>query len=816
VDIAAWLHSRGLQQYEQAFRDNAIDATVLPELTADDLKDLGVNLVGHRRRLLAAIAALRSDDAPAPVAPDEQTASTSTAERRQLTVMFCDLVGSTALSSHLDPEDLREIVAAYHRAVAEGVGSFDGFVAKYMGDGVLAYFGYPHAHEDDPERAVRAGLAVVEAVRRLRAPELLQVRIGVATGLVVVGDLIGSGAAQEQAVVGETPNLAARLQALADPEAIVIAENTRRLIGSLFDYQSLGEVEIRGLAAPIRAYRVLGESRVNSRFEALRSGETPLIGREEELELLQRRWAQAKAGAGRVVLISAEPGIGKSRLTEAFGESLKDEPHTRLRYFCSPHYQDSALFPIIGQLKRAAGFESDHTPEEQLAKLQTLVSRTAPAEGDVPLLAELLSLPLPGRYPPLDLTPQRKKERTLEALLRQLTGLARQKPVLLVFEDMQWADPTSRELLDLTVEHVERLPVLWIATFRPEFQPSWTGQPHVTTLSLGRLNREKSDDLVRSIGGSAATLQQEIVDEIVERTDGVPLFLEELTKTVLEAVMAGADGSGAVLAAPAASLAVPATLHASLMARLDRLGAAAKELAQIGAAIGRDFSYEMVAAVAQRADAELRYALGRLVEAGLVYQRGAPPQATFLFKHALVQDTAYSMLLRGPRQALHERIARALEERFPSLAETQPQILAHHLTEARSLEKAVRYWCFAGQQSTAKSALVEAIAQLRRGLLLISDLPDSRERTQQELDLQVTLAGALMGQKATHTPRWPRRLVGQPAWSRRLRVRVRSFTFQCCTAGSPPTMSAASQKPRSSGPRNFCHSRSLRKTPDCC
>jgi len=585
---------------------------------------------------------------------------------------------------------------------------------------------------------------VVEAVRRLPMPELLQVRIGLATGLVVVGDLIGSGAAQEQAVVGETPNLAARLQALAEPDAIVIAETTRRLVGSLFEYQNLGEVEIKGLAAPVPAYRVIGESRVGSRFEALRSGETPLVGREEELELLRRRWAQAKTGAGRAVLISAEPGIGKSRLAEVFRECLEGETHTRLRYFCSPHHQDSALFPFISQLERAANFEREDALSTRLDKLEALIAANAPAEDDASLLGELLSLPSDGRYPALDFTPQRKKEKTFEALLRQLAGLARGRPVSMIFEDLHWADPTSRELLDLTVEHVARIPVLLIVTFRPEFQPPWTGQPHVTTLSLRRLGRDESDELVRGIIGNAAALSSEVVDEIVERTDGVPLFLEELTKAVLE--------TGTVDAVPATSLAVPATLHASLMARLDRLGSTAKEIAQVGAAIGRDFSYQLLAAAAQRTEAELQEALGRLVDTGLIFQRGAPPQATFLFKHALVQDTAYGMLLRGPRQGLHARIAGALEERFPEMMDSQPELFAQHYAEAGLVEQSVACWGKAGHRSVDRSAMAEAAAQFHKGLDQLALLPDNPERQRRELEFLSALGAVLHAVKGQAAP----------------------------------------------------------------
>jgi len=741
VDIAVWLHALGLQQYEQAFHDNAIDAAVLPDLTAEDLKELGVNLVGHRRKLLAAIGTLRSEGAPLhPVANKVVPA----AERRQITVMFCDVVDSTALSTRLDPEDLREVLGVYQQCAAETIGRYDGFVARYMGDGVLAYFGYPRAHEDDAERAVRAGLAQIEAVRHLQTRERMEIRIGIGTGLVVVGGLPGIGETQEWDIAGETPNLAARLQALAEPNTVVIDPRTRRLIGNLFEYRDLGAVALKGFAEPVHSYEVLRASVMESRFEALRPPElTPLVGRAEEIELLRRLWAQAQAGSGRVVLVSGEPGIGKSRLVAAFRDSVGGDRFTRLRYFCSPHHQDSALFPFIGQLERAAGFTRDDTHLVRLDKLEALLAPNA-AEKDVPLLGELLSLSLDNRYPVLDFTPQRKKEETFEALLRQLAGLARQPPVLMIFEDLHWADPTSRELLDLTVEHVARMPVLLVATFRPEFEVPWTGQPHVETLFLCRLEREESGELVREIVGSAAALSREVVDEIVERTDGVPLFLEELTKAVVETSISGADaGKAAVLSVPATSPAIPATLHASLMARLDRLGSMAKEVLQTGAVIGRDFSYELLAAVGQWTDWELRRALGRLVAAGLVFQRDMPPRASFLFKHALVQDIAYSMLLLGLRRSLHGRIARALEEQFPDAMQGRPETLAHHFTEAGMFEQAVEYWCRAGRQSVAKSGFIEAIAQLETGLRLIANLPDTGERKQQELELQITLTAAL-------------------------------------------------------------------------
>ena len=746
MDIAAWLRGLGLAQYASAFRDNDVDGEVLPELTADDLIGLGVTSIGHRRKLLAAIAALRTE--PPTVAQSAAGATSapisapiSDAERRQLTVMFCDLVGSTALSTRHDPEDLRELIGDYHRAVAETVGRFDGFVAKYMGDGVLIYFGYPQAHEDDAERAVRAGLAVIEAVGRLPARQDLRVRLGIATGLAVVGDLLGEGAAQERGVVGETPNLAARLQALAAPNTLVIGEATRRQVGGLFDLADLGPQALAGFAEPQSAWQVIGESGMLSRFEALRSGETPLVGREEEVDLLLRRWQQAKSGEGRVVLISGEPGIGKSRLTAALSEQIGTEPHTRLRYFCSPHNQNSALHPVIVQLERAAGFERDDGPEAKLDKLETLLAPAAEI-GDVSLLVELLSVPGGDRFAPLELSPQRKKERTFAALVRQLEGLARTQPVLMIFEDLHWIDPTSREFLDLVLARIDCLPVLLAATFRPEFQPPWVGQAHATVIALNRLGRGDGAAMVERLAGNAALLPPDVIAEIVVRTDGVPLFVEEMTKAVLEA---GAERGGEIAASvPWAGLGVPATLQASLMARLDRLGPAAKGVAQIGAAIGREFSYELAASVGELAEERLQDALQRLVDAGLVFQRGTPPEAAYLFKHALVQDTAYSTLLRGPRRQLHARIAEALTAHYPELMDSQPELFAQHYAEAGLVEKSVACWGKAGHRSAARSAMVEAAAQFRKALDQLALLTGHCERKRQELELCSSLGAVLL------------------------------------------------------------------------
>jgi len=615
-----------------------------------------------------------------------------------------------------------------------------------MGDGILAYFGYPQAHEDDAERALLAALELVEAIPRIetRIAARLQCRVGIATGLVVV-DLIGSGEAQKRGALGDTPNLAARLQSLAEPNTVVIAEVTRRLVGDLFEYRELGAHELKGFPVPLLAFQLLGTSGIASRFEALRGATlTSLVGRDEEIGLLLRRWARAKAGDGQLVLVSGEPGIGKSRITAALEERLYAEPHTRLRYFCSQHHQDSALYPIIVQLERAAGFARDDGPEAILDKLAALIE-PAGEIGDISLLAELLSLPGGDRFAPLELSPQRKKARTLAALLRQLDGLARTQPVLMIFEDLHWIDPTSRELLDLVLARIDRLRVLLVATFRPEFEPPWVGQPHVTVMALNRLERSDSAAMVQQLAGNAALLPRDVIAEIVERTDGVPLFVEEMTKAVLEA---GAErGRETAASVPAASLGVPATLQASLMARLDRLGPAAKRVAQIGAAIGREFSYELAVAIGEFAEERFQEALQRLVDAGLVFQRGMPPTAEYMFKHVLVQDDAYGTLLRGPRRQLHARIAEALEAHFPEMMDSQPELFAQHYAEAGLVEKSVTFWGKAGRRSAARSAMAEAAAQFQRGLEQLTLLANTAECQRRKLEYYSAMGAALRAAK---------------------------------------------------------------------
>ena len=748
MDIDGWLRGIGLEQYAQTFRDNAIDADVLRDLTDEHLRELGLPL-GTRLKLLRAVAALGTSEQTPASREITPSAPRTDAERRQVTVMFSDLVGSTALSARMDPEDMREIIGAYQKAVAEAVQSFEGFVAKYMGDGVLVYFGYPQAHEDDAQRAVQAGLEAIAAVTLLKSREPLQARVGIATGLVVVGDLIGSGEAQERGIVGETPNLAARLQGIAEPGMVVIAESTRRLVGTLFELQDLGARELKGVAGPVRSWAAVRERPIESRFEALHAaGLTDLVGREEETELLLRRWSRVKTSEGQVVLLSGEAGIGKSRLTAALLERVATEPHTRLRYFCSPQHTDSAFYPLISQMERAAGLAHDDTSQAKLDKLDALLGQTSTSKQDAALFAEMLSLPNDGRYPALDLIPEQRRQRTLDALAAQLPGLARQQPVLMIVEDAHWIDPTSLEVFGRTVDQIKTLPGLLIVTFRPEFNAPWAGRSHVMSLALNRLGERETAAIIARLVGNKE-LPADVMAEIVERTDGIPLFVEEMTKAVLEAESEGAARRTAA-AVPLSALAVPASLHASLMARLDRLGPA-KEVAQVGAAIGREFSHALLAAVVRKPEAALHSALDRLIAAGLLFRQGMPPHATYLFKHALVQDAAYGTLLREPRRALHARIAETLESQFAEIAESRPELLARHCTEAGLHEKAVGYWLKAGQQAVARSAMLEAEALLRRGLTWVSHLTDSISRREHELDLQIALGRALSQTQGFHT-----------------------------------------------------------------
>jgi DNA-binding winged helix-turn-helix (wHTH) protein/predicted ATPase len=686
-------------------------------------------------------------------APDPAPAPHDDVERRQIVAMSCELIRLSGRADGIALEDWREAVGAFQRCVSETVGRHDGFVVSRLGNPELVLFGYPAAHETDAEQAVHAALELCAAVRTLSPKVPIRCRAGIATGMAIVGDL--TGAAEfgdqgaefgDQGIVSDVPGIAARLLVSAQPDMVAVDPATRRLIGNLFDCRELGAIETANGTDPIRIWQVLGESIVASRFEALRgSTVTGLVGRDEEIDRLLRRWERAKAGDGQVVLISGEPGLGKSRITVALEERLEAEPHLRLRYFCSPYHQESALFPFVDQIGRAAAFAGDDPPAAKQEKLEASLARAAPPDEDVAFLADLLSLPASERHPLPNLSPQRKKERTLEALIRQLEGLARQQPVVMVFEDAHWIDPTSRELLDLAIERVRNLPVLLIVTFRSEFQPPWTGQPQVTMLALNRLDRRDRTALVEQIA-SGKELPDEVVAQIVNRADGVPLFVEELTKNVLESGLLREERDRYVLDGALPPFAIPMSLHASLLARLDRL-ASVRHVAQIGAVVGREFSYLLLRTVSGLPEDELQASLARLVASELVFQRGTPPDAVYSFKHALVQDAAYGSLLRSTRQQLHALIAEALEAHSPELMDSQPELFAQHYAEAGLVEKSVACWGQAAHRSAARSAMAEAAAQFHNGLDQLALLPDTPERRRQELEFCSALGAVLQAVK---------------------------------------------------------------------
>ena len=679
------------------------------------------------------------------------TAPPPDAERRQLTVMFCDLVGSTQLSTQLDPEDYRDVVRAYQAVCTEAIQRFDGHVAQYLGDGLLIYFGYPQAHEDDAQRAVRAALGSLVAMeslhtRLIQQPKLqLGVRIGIHTGPVVVGE-VGAGTTPELLAMGETPNIAARLQGVAEPDTVVISGTTLQLVQGYFECQTLGEHALRGVREPMAVYRVLRESGAQSRLE-IAPTLTPLVGRAQEVDLLLERWSHAQAGQGQVVLLNGEAGIGKSRLVQVIKDRLADASCTRVECRSSPYYQHSALHPIIDLFHRILSWRHDEPPEAKLEKLERVLSQyRSPLSDTVPLFATLLSLPVPdGHYHPLTLTAQQQRQKTLDTLLAVVLELAEQQPVLFILEDLHWTDPTTQEFLGLLIDQAPTARLFIVLTCRPHFQVPWSSRSYLTQVPLNQLSRPDVEGMVdRLIMGKP--LPPEVLEQIVEKTDGIPLFVEEWTKALLESGRLHEADDHYELTGPLPTLAIPTTLQDALTARLDRL-VTAKGVAQLGATIGRQFSYTLLRAIAPLDESTLQRELVRLVEAELLYQRGVLPQTTYTFKHALIQEAAYESCLKSTRQQVHQRIAQAFEAHFPETVETRPELIAYHYTEAGQLERAVDYWYKAGQQAVAHSAYPEAIAHLSKGLQALETLPGSLSRARQELGLILTLGPALASVK---------------------------------------------------------------------
>ena len=743
--IGQWLGEHGLYRYTEVFQNNAIDFDVLHELTETDLKEFGIPF-GDRKRILQAVNTLARHD-PA-------TSRYSEVERRQLTVMFCDLVGSTALSAQLDPEEYRKIIVNYRTAVAQAISPYAGYIALYMGDGMLILFGYPQAHEDDAERAVRAGLAIVDTVQQLPpcAGTDLQVRMGIATGLVVIGDIHGKGVMENNAVLGDTPNLAARLQGISEPNTIVISTDTRHLTAELFEYQDLGRHQLKGISEPAPAWRVIRSTTPESRFEAVRGNSlTPMFGRDQELALLLERWAKAKERNGQVVLLVGEPGIGKSRITRALQEQLTDERYIRLRYQCSPYFNHSALYPIISQLEWASGIDTQDTPKMKLEKLQhSLLPTKTPLEETLALLANLMSIPTEPYLARYELPPDQMRERTLEVLVEQVLGLENRAPVLLIFEDVHWVDPTTLELLGHLIERLKNTHTLLVLTFRPEFTPPWKGYDHITTLALNRLTRSQGAAIVNALTESSP-LPPEVLKRMLETTDGVPLFVEEMTKAVVESFSQFGRAIAENIDNDDMPFAIPSTLRDSLMARFDRLGDA-KEVMQVGAAIGREFSYKLYSAVTSLSRSQLLAALKEIIRSELVLEVGKPPESSYVFKHALLQEVAYTTMLQEKRRQLHSTIASVLEQQFPAIAETRPEILARHYVEAGLVNKAIEFLMRAGQRAASQSANVEAIAHCQRALKLLEKLPPQASRDDLELKLLTMLAGSLIASSGYATP----------------------------------------------------------------
>jgi class 3 adenylate cyclase/predicted ATPase len=673
-------------------------------------------------------------------------------------VLFCDLVGSTMLSGQLDPEDLRAVVRAYQETATGVIQRYEGYIAQYLGDGLLVYFGYPQAHEDDAQRAVHTGVELVEAIAGLNARleasfgVHLAVRISIHTGPVVVG-AIGSGGRHEHLALGETPNIAARLEGLAAPNTVVISPMTARLVRQTFVLEDLGASALKGVAEPMAVWRVLGR-RTPSRHddEAPPNRTLFLVGRDEELGLLRRRWEQSKEGLGQVVLLSGAAGLGKSSLVAALRAQVGREGYAHLTLRCSPYHTNSALYPVIEHLQQVLQLERTDPPETKLAKLeQGLQTCGLPREEVVPLFGALLAVPLPAeRYPARDMSSQQQRQQIQDALVAWLLEGATRQPVLAMWEDLHWADPTTLELLGLLVDQTPTAAMLHVLTFRPEFSPPWPTRSHLTPITLARLERPQVEALIAHLAGGKA-LPAEVVAHIVAKTDGVPLYVEELTKMLLASDLLRAEAEHYVLTGPLSTMAIPETLQDSLMARLDQFPMA-KEVAQLGAVLGREFAYDMLRAVSSQDEATVQEGLARLVAAELLYQRGRLPRARYMFKHALIQDAAYASLLRSTRQLVHQQVAQLLETRFPEIVETQPELVAQHYTAAGCAEQAVPYWQRAGQQASDCSANLEAVSHLTTGIELLKALPETPERTQQALTLHIALGAALLMTKGQAAP----------------------------------------------------------------
>jgi class 3 adenylate cyclase/predicted ATPase len=744
-NLAEWLGQHGLGQYAQTFAENHIDYGTLADLTDDDLKSLGLSL-GHRKRLLKAIQALAAPQQPggAPSAASKQAAVTPSAaanpepEVRQITVIFCDLVGSTELSEKLDPEDLRALIDAYRKTCDAAVRQYDGQVANYAGDGLMAFFGWPRAHEDDAIRAVHAGLAILSEVARIGGAATLASRVGVCSGRVVVGQAGGPGGWME--AVGETPNIAARLQALAAPNALVVAEATQRLALGAFDFQDMGLQDLKGVTRPLRAYRVLSAKHRTSRFEAAHASfPTPLVGRFAELNLLLDRWQKAKEADGQVVLLSGLPGVGKSRLVHELKSSIQDEPFFLLNYQCSPYHSQSAFFPIIEQIELAAELRAGDSDADKFSKVKAYLSNCIDDRVDsASLFAHLLSIPVGDRGGLAALTPQQIKNKTVDALLEAILSLSVKRAVLCIFEDVHWIDPSTLELLELAMSRVERARVMVVVSFRPEFRHAWSMPANVTLHSLTRLSRSEVTRMIKEMS-KEENLSQQTLDQIVEKADGVPLFIEELTTSTIMAPARNrqqrSNFEQPISIGPAK---VPETLHDALMERVDRV-AQGRRLAQVAAVIGREFSYDLLIAASRTEETDLQSVLSQLEEADIIYRTGISPSVRFAFKHVLLRDAVYSSLLRGRRQEIHADIAAVLEKHFGELAANRPEILAYHYGEAGNNEQAIRCWCEAGRRAIANSANVEAMSHFRNALQLLSALPDTAQRARQEVEIQLAL-----------------------------------------------------------------------------